>query len=56
MDILHPVYRRWRAASPFALPALAIAGLHARDIMGYCLVILLLVGAVVSLGLYLFPG
>ncbi|ADY27338.1 short chain fatty acid transporter (plasmid) [Deinococcus proteolyticus MRP] len=42
---------------PFwALPALAIAGLHARDIMGYCLVILLLVGAVVSLGLYLLPG
>ena len=37
---------------PFwALPALAIARLHARDIMGYCLMILLLSGIVIALGL-----
>lgn len=37
---------------PFwALPALAIAGLSARDIMGYCLVILLASGVVIGLGL-----
>ncbi len=36
---------------PFwALPALGIAGLGARDIMGYCAVILLASGAVVCLG------
>ncbi|ACJ01063.1 short-chain fatty acid transporter [Rhodospirillum centenum] len=36
---------------PFwALPALAIAGLRAKDVMGYCLVILLLSGVVISLG------
>lgn len=39
---------------PFwALPALAIAGLSARDIMGYCLIILLASGLVISLGLTL---
>lgn len=42
---------------PFwALPALAIAGLKARDIMGYCLVLVFLVGIVVSLCLWLIPG
>ncbi|MFW6266529.1 MAG: short-chain fatty acid transporter [Halanaerobiales bacterium] len=36
---------------PFwALPALAIAGLGARDIMGYCIVILIWVGILASLG------
>lgn len=39
---------------PFwALPALAIAGLGAKDIMGYCVVTLLLVGFVVC-GVFLF--
>jgi short-chain fatty acids transporter len=38
---------------PFwALPALAIAGLKARDIMGFCVFILLVSGAVISLGLF----
>ena len=37
---------------PFwALPALAIAGLNARDIMGYCLMILLISGIVIATGL-----
>ncbi len=36
---------------PFwALPALAIAGLGAKDIMGYCVITLLFVGLVVGLG------
>lgn len=40
---------------PFwALPALAIAGLGARDIMGYCLVILMITGVIISLGLLIF--
>ncbi|MBM4761057.1 short-chain fatty acid transporter [Bacillus sp. B15-48] len=40
---------------PFwALPALAIAGLGARDIMGYCLIILFVSGAIISLGFLLF--
>ncbi|KAB7703989.1 short-chain fatty acid transporter [Bacillus aerolatus] len=40
---------------PFwALPALAIAGLRAKDIMGYCVIILLLSGIVISIGLYFF--
>jgi len=39
---------------PFwALPALAIAGLKARDIMGYCTVALFYVGIIVVLGLLL---
>ncbi|WP_353893614.1 short-chain fatty acid transporter [Proteinivorax hydrogeniformans] len=39
---------------PFwALPALGIAGLGARDIMGYCLMILFISGIVISLGLVL---
>ena len=42
---------------PFwALPALGIAGLKARDIMGYCLIVLFVVGAVVGLSLWLIPG
>jgi len=42
---------------PFwALPALGIAGLKARDIMGYCLIVLFVVGAVVGLCLWLIPG
>ncbi|WP_168012637.1 short-chain fatty acid transporter [Halomonas salinarum] len=37
---------------PFwALPVLAIAGLKAKDIMGYCLVQLLISGAIIALGL-----
>lgn len=37
---------------PFwALPALGIAGLGARDIMGYCLIVLIFSGAIISLGL-----
>lgn len=40
---------------PFwALPALAIAGLRAKDIMGYCVFVLVLSGIVVSIGLYFF--
>ena len=40
---------------PFwALPALAIAGLRAKDIMGYCVFVLLLSGLVISIGLYFF--
>lgn len=40
---------------PFwALPALAIAGLRAKDIMGYCVFVLLLSGIVISVGLYFF--
>ncbi|GAB6138522.1 short-chain fatty acid transporter [Halanaerobaculum tunisiense] len=39
---------------PFwALPALGIAGLGARDIMGYCIMILIWTGIVASLGLVL---
>ncbi len=42
-------------AQPFwALPALAIAGLGARDIMGYCLITLFLSGIVFIGGLMLF--
>lgn len=38
---------------PFwALPALAIAGLDVKDIMGYCIMVLLLAGVVISAGLY----
>lgn len=37
---------------PFwALPALGVAGLGARDIMGYCLMVLLYTGLIISLGL-----
>lgn len=40
---------------PFwALPALGIAKLGARDIMGYCLMVLLYVGIIVSVGFYLW--
>jgi short-chain fatty acids transporter len=40
---------------PFwALPALAIAGLGAKDVMGYCIVALLGSGVIISLGLILF--
>jgi len=40
---------------PFwALPALAIAGLRAKDIMGYCVFVLLLSGIIISIGLYFF--
>lgn len=40
---------------PFwALPALAIAGLKAKDIMGYCVFVLLLSGIIISIGLYFF--
>ncbi|MFY0543845.1 short-chain fatty acid transporter [Brevibacillus sp. H7] len=40
---------------PFwALPALAIAGLGARDIMGYCLMMLFVTGAIISLGFLIF--
>lgn len=41
---------------PFwALPALAIAGLSAKDVMGYCLVVLLASGVVLGLGLTFLP-
>ena len=37
---------------PFwALPVLAIAGLKAKDIMGFCLVQLLITGVIIALGL-----
>ncbi|MFI0472299.1 short-chain fatty acid transporter [Halomonas sp. HMF6819] len=40
---------------PFwALPVLAIAGLKAKDIMGFCLVQLFLTGAIISVGLVYF--
>jgi len=40
---------------PFwALPALAIAGLRAKDIMGYCLFVLILSGIIISIGLFFF--
>ena len=39
---------------PFwALPMLGIAGLKARDIMGYCVVMLLVTGVVIGAGLLL---
>ena len=38
----------------FAIPALAIAGLHIRDIMGYCLVALLFSGVIFVTALTLF--
>lgn len=42
-------------AQPFwALPALAIAGLGVRDIMGYCVTALLFSGAIFIAGMYLF--
>lgn len=38
---------------PFwALPALAIAGLGAKDIMGYCVITLLFTGVVISCGFF----
>lgn len=41
---------------PFwALPALAIAGLSARDIMGFCLIVLAVTGVVIGLGLIFLP-
>jgi short-chain fatty acids transporter len=40
---------------PFwALPALAIAGLKARDIMGFCIMAMLVSGVVISIGLLFF--
>ena len=37
---------------PFwALPALAIAGLKAKDIMGFCVIVLVVSGVVIVLGL-----
>lgn len=42
-------------AQPFwALPALAIAGLKARDIMGFCITALLYSGVIFLIGLYFF--
>jgi Short chain fatty acids transporter len=42
---------------PFwALPMLGIAKLGAKDIMGYCVMVLIWVGIVLSLGLLLLPG
>jgi short-chain fatty acids transporter len=41
---------------PFwALPALAVAGLSARDIMGFCVLVLVVSGAVLMLGLTFLP-
>lgn len=40
---------------PFwALPALAIAGLKAKDIMGFCIIVLFISGIIISLGFLLF--
>lgn len=40
---------------PFwALPALAIAGLKAKDIMGFCVIVCVVTGVIISLGLLLF--
>ncbi|MFC7687546.1 short-chain fatty acid transporter [Ureibacillus sp. GCM10028918] len=40
---------------PFwALPALAIAGLKAKDIMGFCLFVLLFTGVIISIGFLFF--
>ncbi|AEC21456.1 putative short-chain fatty acids transporter [Pusillimonas sp. T7-7] len=40
---------------PFwALPVLAIAGLKAKDIMGYCLILLFVTGTIISVGLTWF--
>lgn len=40
---------------PFwALPALAIAGLKAKDIMGFCVLTLLVSGVIISMGFLLF--
>ncbi|WP_101675567.1 short-chain fatty acid transporter [Alloalcanivorax mobilis] len=40
---------------PFwALPVLAIAGLKAKDIMGYCLMLLIITGIIISVGLTWF--
>jgi short-chain fatty acids transporter len=40
---------------PFwALPALAIAGLKAKDIMGYCLIVLIVSGVIISAGFLIF--
>jgi short-chain fatty acids transporter len=40
---------------PFwALPVLGIAGLKAKDIMGFCLVQLLITGAIIAVGLTWF--
>ncbi|KGR75248.1 short-chain fatty acid transporter [Ureibacillus manganicus] len=40
---------------PFwALPALAIAGLRARDIMGFCLFVLIFTGVIISIGFLFF--
>lgn len=42
-------------AQPFwALPALAIAGLGVRDIMGYCVTTLLVSGVIFAIGLSFF--
>ena len=47
----HCFLRRGNMIQPFwALPALGIAKLSARDIMGYLVVILLFTGAVACLG------
>jgi short-chain fatty acids transporter len=41
---------------PFwALPALAIAGLRAKDIMGYCLITLVMSGFIIGIGLTFVP-
>jgi short-chain fatty acids transporter len=41
---------------PFwALPALAIAGLKAKDIMGFCLIVLVVSGVIIGLGLTFLP-
>jgi short-chain fatty acids transporter len=42
---------------PFwALPLLGIAKLGARDIMGYCIMVLIVTGVIMSAGLLLLPG
>ena len=40
---------------PFwALPALAVAGLRAKDIMGFCVLVLVYSGIIISIGLFFF--
>ncbi|CFN67450.1 short-chain fatty acids transporter [Bordetella pertussis] len=36
------------------MPVLAIAGLKAKDIMGYCIIQLLVTGVIISVGLSFF--
>jgi short subunit fatty acids transporter len=41
----------WRKINYEGLPVLAIAGLKAKDIMGYCLILRVITGIIISVGL-----